>query len=179
MARKSNKANDKISLTVCLVIVLAATFAECMNYDFNKAQHNDLFSAAIGLVGWFGMFFHSQRIIDNNLFKRFAIVGLAIFCISVLKQYLTFFSLLSLFAAGLPLLFVGFFRVLTFLFFQDYPIISRTPTIVFSSKHGMARVEGIDEGYKPTMKERVFSLLLFMGFMAFAFCIILLLKNLM
>lgn len=39
-----------------------------------------------------------------------------------------------------------------------------------------AHFEGDDKGYIPTMKEKIFSLLLFMGFMGFVTCIVFLLK---
>ena len=168
---KSEMDSNKISLTIYSMIVLAVAFAEFMTYD-KTSFRQDYFSAAIGLVGWFGIFMHSQRIIDCNSFQQFAFVGLAILVVSAIKQSLTSYILLPLFAAGLPLLFVGFFRLLTFIFYRDYPNTSKRIIIIFGSKYGKASFDGDDIGYKPPMKERIFSLLLFMGFMGFAFVII-------
>ena len=159
------------------MIVVAAIFAEFMTYDKTKVYHPDTFSVAIGLVGYFGIFMHSQKIIADNSFRQFAIVGLAILVASIIKQALTGYSLLPLFAAGLPLLFVGYFRVLTSMFYKGYPNSTIKPTVIFATKLGQTYFDGKDEGYKPPMKERVFSLLLFMGFMFFAFGLIWFIKN--
>jgi len=161
------------------MIVFAAIFAEFMTYDKTKVYHPDTFSVAIGLVGLFGIFMHSQKIIDNNLFRQFAFVGLVILIASIIKQALTSYNQLPLFAAGLPLLFVGYFRVLTFLFYKGYPNSTKKPTVIFATQWGQTYFDGKEEGYKPPMKERVFSLLLFMGFMFFAFGIIWLLKSIL
>ncbi len=175
---KSKISSDNISLVIYALIVLASIFGEFMTYDKTQTSHTDYFSATIGLVGYFGIFMHSQKIINDNSFKQFAFVGLAIFVVSIVKQTLTGYNLWTLFAAGLPLLFVGYFRVLTSLFYKGYPN-SKKPTVIFASQSGRTYFDGKEEGYKPPMKERVFSLLLFMGFMAFAFGIIWSLKKVM
>lgn len=178
MDTNNNKTDDnKISLTIYSMIVVATIFAEFMTYEKNITHHTDYFSAAIGLVGYFGIFMHSQKIINDNSFRQFAIVGLGIFVASIIKQTLTGYNLLPLFAAGLPLLFVGYFRVLTSLFYKGYPNSTVKPTLIFATKLGQTYFDGKDEGYKPPIKERVFSLLLFMGFMFFAFGLIWFIKN--
>jgi predicted membrane channel-forming protein YqfA (hemolysin III family) len=159
------------------MIVAATIFAEFITYDKNQTHHTDYFSATIGLVGYFGIFMHSQKIIDDNSFRQFAFVGLAILVASIIKQALTGYSLLPLFSAGLPLLFVGYFRVLTSLFYKGYPNSTTMPTVIFATKLGQTYFDGKDEGYKPPMKERVFSLLLFMGFMFYAFGLLWFIKN--
>ncbi len=157
------------------MIVLAAIFAEFMTYDNTQVYHPDPFSVVIGLIGYFGIFMHSQKIINNNTFRQFAFVGLAIFIASIIKQALTGYNQLPLFAAGLPLLFVGYFRVLTALFYKGYPNTTTKPTIIFATQFGKTYFDGKDEEYKPPMKETFFSLLL-LGFIFFAFGLILLLR---
>jgi len=174
---KKIKSGDKVSLTIYALIVLASILAEYITYEKDQAYHGDYFSVVIGLVGYFGIYMHSQRIIQNNSFQQFAIIGFAIFVVSMVKQALTNYNLLPLFAAGLPLLFVGYFRVLTYLFYRDYPNATKKPIIIYANKFGQANYDGKENGYKPPIKERVYSLLLFMGFMAFSFGLILLLKN--
>ncbi len=174
---KSKPDLDKFSLTLCVVIVLASIFAEIMTYDKTQSYHWDLFSLTIGLVGYFAIFLHSQRIIDNNLFSRFAFIGLAILSVSIIKQAMTNYTWLLLFVAGLPLLFVGYFYLLTLLFYRDYPNSTKKPTIVFATRFGRTYFECRDKGYKPTIKEKRFSLLLSLGFMAFAFGLMVLIRS--
>lgn len=178
MDNNNNKIEDnKFSLTIYSMIVTATIFAEFITYDINQTLHNDYFSAAICLVGYFGIFMHAQKIINDNSFQQFAIVGLGIFIASIFKQILTGYNLLSLFAAGLPLLFVGYFRALTSLFYYGYPNSTAKPTVIFATKLGQTYFNGKNEGYKPPMKERAFSILLFMGFIFFAFGLIWFIKN--
>lgn len=176
-SNKNYVDSNKLSLTIYTVIILSIIFAEFMTYDETKIQHPDIFSLAMGFVGYFGILMLSQKIIDNNSFKQFAIVGLVILFVCIIKQTLISYNRLHLFAAGLPLFYIGYFRVLTSLFYKNYPEITKKPTIIFASKFGQADFEGKEDGYKPPMKERVFSLLLIMGFMFLAFGLIWFLKN--
>jgi len=174
----TNKTDDNnFSLSIYLIIVASTIFAEFMTNDKNQTHQTDYFSIAIGFVGYFGIFNHSQKIINDNSFQKFALVGLGIFVASIIKQTFTGYNFLPLFAAGLPLLFVGYFRVLTTLFYKGYPNSTAKPTVIFASKFGQTYFDGKDEGYKPPMKERVFSLLLFMGFIFFAFVLLWFIKN--
>jgi len=159
------------------MIVVAAIFAEFMTYDKKIIYQPDIFSVVIGPVGYFGIFMHSQKIIADNSFRQFSFVGLAILVASIIKQTLTDYNQLPVFIAGLPLLFVGYFRVLTSLFYKGYPNSTTKPTVIFATHLGQTYFDGKEEGYKPPMKERVFSLLLFMGFLFFAFGLILFIKN--
>jgi len=54
---------------------------------------------------------------------------------------------------------------------------SKKPTIIFPRTRGQAGFDGDNQGYKPTMKERIFSLLLFIGFWFFVLGLIWFLKN--
>jgi hypothetical protein len=174
----NNKSdNNNFSLLIYSIIVVATIFAEYMTYDKNQTHHIDYFSVAIGLVGFYGLITHSQKIINDNLFLYFSIVGLGIFIASIIKQTFTGYNFLPLFAAGLPLLFVCYFRALTSMFYQGYPNSTVKPTLIFTSKFGQTYFDGKDKGYKPSMKERTFSFLLFTGFMFFALGLIWLLKN--
>jgi hypothetical protein len=174
---KNKIDGNKILLTIYVMIVLAVIFAEFMTYGKTNVHHLDIFSLAIGFVGYFGIFMYSQKIIDNNSFRQFVFIALAILVVSIIKQALTNYNQLPLFVAALPLLFVGYFRVLTSLFYKDYPNATNKPTVIFATKSGQTYFDGKEEGYNPPMKERVFSLLLFMGFMFFAFGLIWVLKK--
>lgn len=165
---KNKMDGDKLSLTIYAMIVLSAVFADVITYDKTNTYHPEFFSYVVGLVGYFGIYMQAQRIIDNNSFRHFAFVGLAILVVGIIKQTLTGFDVFPLYAAALPLLFVGYFRLLTSLFYKSYPNTKTKPTVVFATKF-QAYFDGQEEGYKPTMRERVFSMLLFLGFWLFNF----------
>jgi hypothetical protein len=177
-SQQITKMTDKnrFSLTVYLIIILAATFTEVMAFINEGQRDNDFFSIAIGLVGYFGLFMHSQQIINKNDFKKFGLVGLAIFAASIIKQSLTGYHQLPLLTAGLPALYIVYFKLMTLLFYRDFP--KTKPVIVYASKTGTSSYQGDDQGYKPTMKEKLFSLLLFFGFLGTAFGLILIIKEL-
>jgi hypothetical protein len=174
---KDEKENNKLELTIYSIIVLSIIFAELLSYFKSKVYDIDYYSSAIGFVAWFGFFFHSQKIINKNQFKKFAFIGLLIFMLSIIKQLLTSYHKFPLMIAGFPLLYIGYFRLLTFLFHKEYPKSEKKLIIVYASKFGTAEYEGKERNYIPSMKEKLFSLLLFMGFMGFAFGIAMLLKN--
>ena len=176
---KDKTGLDKFSLTFCIIIVLAAALAEIITYNKTQSFHTDIFSTVIGLVGYFDTFLYSQRIIDNNLFRQFAFIGLAILMCCIFKQVLTSYDQLPLFASALPLLFIGYFRLLTYFFYKHYPDLAKKPTIIFATRFVKADFKGRDYGYKPTMKEKIFSLLLSLGFMAFAFGLSMFIKNIL
>lgn len=169
------KDKNKFTLIVYSIIILAAIFTELMAFINEGQRDNDFFSVAIGLVGYFGLFMHSQQIINKNQFKTFGLVGLAIFLASIFKQSLTSYHQLPLLTAGLPFLYMVYFRIMTALFYKDYP--KTKPTIVIATKTGTTYYEGKGKGYKPTMKDRIFSLLLFMGSIGTAFGLILFIRE--
>jgi hypothetical protein len=164
MKLNSLSDRDKLSLTIYFMIVLAAIFTEVMTYNKNEIHHPDIFSLAMGFVGYFGIFMYSQRIIDTNSFKRFAFVGVVIFVVCIVKETLTGYNRSALFVAALPGLYVAYFRFLTALFYKHYPDIKEKPTIIFASKFGNTYFKGEEDGYKPTLKERLFSVMLLIGF---------------
>ena len=170
-----NKENNKESIIIYSIIFIAIVSTEIFVYKKEMEEHVDLFSIAIGVVGWFGMFMSSQTIIRKNLFRQFTYLGIALFVICIIKQLIVGYVLFSLLASLLPLIFIGYFRLLTELFFKGYPNTTERPIIIFGGKTG-AYFEGDTDGYIPTMKEKVFGLLLFMGFMGFIFGLTLLLK---
>ena len=170
------KENNKESLIIYSIIFLGVVVTDFFLYKKEIEEHLDLFSISMGLVGWFGFLMHSQKIITKNLFRLFTYIGIAIFTLCIIKQLLIGFILFPLLTSTLPLIFVGYFRLLTYLFYKDYPQTEPKPIIVFGSKYGTAHFDGDDEDYVPTMKEKTFSLLLFMGFMAFIFGVVFLLK---
>jgi hypothetical protein len=174
---ESEKDVDKITLTLIVVVIIAVLFAEVVSFYKTKNFDLDLFSPAIGLSVWFAIYFNSQRIIYKNLFKEVFILGIGIIMICFLKQAFTRFNNISLIISAIPFIYIIYFRFLIRLFYKDYPEISRKPIIVFASKVGSAIYEGKDNGYKPSMKERVFSSLLYVGFILLSLAIVIVTKK--
>lgn len=157
-------------MRIYIIIVIAILLTDVILADRNKVQRTDIFSMALGLVTVFFFYLNSQRILWHNNFKTYFLFGLVVFVAALTKELVTGFYFVSLFLAGLPIIFVLYFRGLVALFFKGYPDRSDKPTIVFASQYsGSAYYDGKEEGYKPTIKEKVFSLLLFMGFIFFIF----------
>lgn len=171
-----NKENNKESIIIYSIIFIAIVCTEIFLYKKEMEERVDLFSIALGVVGWFGMYMSSQTIIRKNLFRQFTYLSIALFVLCIIKQLIVGYVLFSLLASLLPLIFIGYFRLLIELFFKGYPNITERPIIIFGSKTG-THFEGDNNGYIPTMKEKTFGLLLFMGFMGFIFCLTLLLKT--
>lgn len=168
----NEKYNDRIALAIYLVMFFSVAFGELIAYDKSQINYHDYSSVVLGLAGWFGVYMYSQRIINRNLFWQFACIGLTIFALSAIKQFLTSYNQLPLFIGGLPLFFVGHLRLLVFLFYRKYPNSPKNPTVIFSSK---IRAFYNNQGYVPRVKDKLFSSCLFFGFIGFPFgCIILL-----
>jgi hypothetical protein len=146
------------------MILISAAFSDFITYD-----ENGFFSVIIGHTGWLGLFFYSQQIINKNQFLQMLFVGIGIFIVCQIEQKIFYKKLsnASIFTSMLPFGYILYFRLLIFLFFKDYPESIRSekrPAIIYASKCGRVNHERSYLGHKPTMKERVFSLLLFIGF---------------
>ncbi len=168
---------DKITLGIISIIIFAVLFVEIIAYFRTKTFESDLFSPAVGLTIWFCFYINSQRIIDNNLFKKIITISIAIIFICFLKQALTEYNYTHLTIAGIPLIFSIYFRLLVSLFYKNYPKLVQIPVIIFATQFGNTDFKDKDEGYKPTMKERVFSLMLFIGFIFLCLGFVIVLKR--
>jgi len=171
-----NNKYSKTTLTIYIIFIFATKLTDIALFNKTKIQQTDYASTIIGFVTFILFYFNSQRLLNENHFFKFGLFGLFVFIICLTKQFMTSIQILPLFMATVPFIFVIYFRVLTYLFYKDYP--NKKPVIVFASQYSSASYDGKDKGYIPTMKEKTFSLLLFMGFMFFAFGLILLLKSL-
>lgn len=169
------KKYDRTTVRIYAIVVIAILLTDVILTDRNR-DRTDIFSAALGIVTAFFFFMDSQRIVRYNNFRTYLFFGVAVFIAALTKQLMAGFYVVPLFLAGLPIIFILYFRGLLALFFKSYP--DDKPTIVFASQYsGSAYYDGKDEGYKPTMKEKVFSLLIFIGFIFFVFGLLWLSKN--
>ncbi len=170
--------DNKPALFVYLIIIFGFIFAG-IKTDGDITIKTDIISAGFGIVTWQLFYFLSQEILDNNLFSKFCLFALfclivRLFCNVVLD--IPNFDMLALFYISIPLLYIFYYRILIFFFFKDYSIENKI-TIVFFSKYGSQSYDGSEIGYKPSSKEKIFSLLLFLGFMFLVFGLIILIIN--
>lgn len=165
---KKLRESDKMNLIIFLMILISAAFSDFMTYNENSHE-NGFFSLIVGCSGWLGLFFYSQQVINKNQFLQMLFLGIGIFIVCQIEQKILYKKLsnVSIFTSIIPFAYVLYLRLLIFLFFKDYPESIRSekrPVIIYASKYGRADYERRYLGHKPTMKEKVFSLLLFIGF---------------
>jgi hypothetical protein len=177
MSKSAKNAESYELLIVFAIVISAAFFTDIFTFYKFKVNQSDYFSVVIGFVGSFGFYLNAQNIINNDSFLKFAFVGLGIFIASVIKQSFTNYDQYYLAVATLPLLFIGYFRLMLYFFYKDYPKNSSKPIVIFGTSLGQTNFNQKDKGYKPSMKEKLFSLLLFMGFIFFVLGFFLFLKN--
>ena len=80
----------------------------------------------------------------------------------------------------IPFVYILYFRSLVFIFFRNYPDCIQNidrPVIIYASKYGRADYERRYVGHKPTIRERIFSLLLFLGFIWFIIGIVMIFRT--
>ena len=167
--------DNKITLSIYLIIILGITFA-AIKTEGDVTIKINMVSAGFGIVTWQFYYFLSQEILENKLFLKFGVFGLLciivrLFCNVVLD--IPNFDMLAHFYISIPLLYIFYYRILIFFFFKDYSIENKI-TIVFFSKYGNQYYDGKEIGYKPSSREKTFSILLFLGFMLLVFGVIIL-----
>jgi len=128
-----------------------------------KNEDIDIYSLVIGLVIWIPFYINSQDIINKQQFRLYSFYGVAVLICNILFQCLTKdINLSSLIFTTIPLLYVGYFRLILYLFFRDYPLVDKKPTIIFYTRSGI----DYEESYSPiSQKDRVFSTVLIIGFL--------------
>ena len=168
--KSSTNKKDIFSIEILIIslIILSTIFTEIMTFNPNK--NDDLFSFAVGLTLYFFFYLNSQKIIDNNQYGRFILGGLILVIISFLKQKITGTNYISLYISGIPLLYMIFLKVTIQLLYRqnDTLKLNEKPIIIYSSKIGIAYYKGSRNGRKPTLKDKVFSILMSIGFMFYA-----------
>lgn len=112
---------------------------------------------------WVLFYINSQEIINDNLFKQYAFLGMQLLVLNIILQQLENENWKFLFFSGIPLLYILYFRLVLGLFFKDYAASYKKPVVVFSSKSGID-YENKENGYTPSRKEKLFSLTLTLGF---------------
>jgi hypothetical protein len=157
-----------MTLIIFAMVLISATFSDFMTHK-NDNSENGFFLIVVGGAGWLGLFFYSQQIINKNQFVLALLVSLCIFIVCQIEHIIFFFkfSSISIIASIIPLAYILYFRLLIFIFFRNYPNCIQNidrPVIIYASKYGIIDYERRYLGHKPTMKERIFSLLLFLGF---------------
>ena len=167
-ANKKIRESDKMALIIFAMVLISAAFSDFMTHKSDNSE-NGFFSIVVGGAGWLGLFFYSQQIINKNQFILASIVSLGIFTVCQIEHIIFFSKLssISILASIIPFIYILYFRSLVFIFFRNYPDCIQNidrPIIIYASKYGRVDYERRYPGHKPTMKERVFSLLLFLGF---------------
>lgn len=153
------------TLIIVLIYLLATVlFFKKMFLDFIA------FSYWVGSGSWLLFYSNSQRIVDKNQFKQFALLGLLIVILSALLLLVTKSSFSNFLMTGYPLFYIIYFRLLLFLFYKDFDDYSyKRPIILFASGGGGKwRPAKPGNGYVISKREIIFSDLLFFGPFVFA-----------
>lgn len=166
------KLNDdyKTAIGVTSGIVGVVLSAEILSYFISNKFEYDYFSPTLALVTWSFLYFGSQDIVNKNSFKEIFLISISVIIICFFKQALTEFNYFTLAVSAVPLLFVIYFRGILSLFYKCFN--SQKPIIVFLSRPKGIEYEGQDKGYKLTVKDVIFSIGIFMGFMNLCFFIL-------
>lgn len=160
---KINIFEFTIYIVIIVFVYLLALLSSYRSsfFDFNRFSYCTGLGLAIVFYG------NSQKIINKNQFKQFAVLGLLMLIFSTTLSIVTKGSFLGLIFTAYPLLYIIYFRLLIFLFYKDFANTYKKPTILFASRIKWTSDNG-DYGYKPSKKEMIFSKLLFFGSFIFA-----------
>ena len=180
-ANKKIRESDKMALIIFAMVLISAAFSDFMTHKSDNSE-NGFFSIVVGGAGWLGLFFYSQQIINKNQFVLMLLISLGVFVVCQIEQVIFFknFSRVSIIASMIPFVYILYFRSLVFIFFRNYPDCIQNidrPVIIYASKYGRADYERRYVGHKPTIKERIFSLLLFLGFIWFIIGIVMIFRT--
>jgi hypothetical protein len=180
--KKSNKTQKEdlnyVMLIIFLIIAVSAILAAIIAGTVSDVVNQ--FAYLSGIIGWIVFYsFSSQSMIDKNLFSRYFLIGFIILITNALLQFFTTLDWFNLFIAATPLLYICYFKILLNIFYKNYQNFIRKPVIVYGSRFGKAYYKGDNVGYKPTMKEKVFSMSLFFGFGLIIFGCMLAIKRLL
>ncbi|QJX45810.1 hypothetical protein HMJ29_02210 [Hymenobacter taeanensis] len=149
---------------VLFLLLILTCFSEALKQNGAAGLAKD-FNA--GLFAWAILWAATQRLIDGNYFKEYALVAalfgfcclLASWPAAPLKDEVIFFF---------PLLYLGWLRVLLWLLFPKYPSGELMPVVSM----GRGGWKGKAGGYIPSWRERWLSVLLFIGPLGFLFLIV-------
>lgn len=163
MKNEINKLEFTIYTLVIFFIYLLAllSFYKSSFFNFNK------FSCCIGVGLSIVFYVNSQKIINKNQFKQFAVLSSLLIIFSAVLAILTNGNLLGFIITTYPLLYIIYFRVLIFLFYKDFANSYQKPTILFASKSKWT-TENNEYGDVLSKNEIIFSNLLFFGSFALA-----------
>lgn len=178
--KSNNKSKEDLNNVMLIIILIIATSAIlAAMIAGNIIDVANQFAYLSGIIGYIVYYyFLSQTIIDKNSNSLYFFIGFLILLINIIIQSFTSFIWVNLFISAVPLLYVLYLKILLNIFYRDYQNIPKKPIIVYGSKFGKAYFKGDTEGYKPTMKEKLFSVTLFFGFILIFFGIIFTIKNL-
>ena len=165
---KSDKVFERIGLKLLVIIVCGLLLTEIITWNPYRFYYKNYYSWILGFGSWIIFYLYPQRIVDQNLFKRFTIIGLSIFIVSWLKQALTTYDVAAMFISLIPLIYINLFRLLILIFFSKYKNINKFPTIITCSRYNIYW-RGKERGYRPTVKEKLLSFLTLYGTIAIIF----------
>lgn len=180
--KKPNKTQKEdlnyVMLIIFLIIAVSAILAAIIAGTVSDVVNQ--FAYLSGLIGWTVFYYYfSQSMIDKNLFGRYFLIGFIILITNALLQFFTSLNWFNLFITATPLLYVCYLKTLLNIFYRNYHDIAKKPVIIYGSRFGKAYYKGDNVGYKPTMKEKVFSMSLFFGFGLIIFGCMLAIKRLL
>ncbi|WP_167498101.1 hypothetical protein [Flavobacterium resistens] len=108
-------------------------------------------------------YINSQKIIDKNQFKEYAFLGLLLVALNFFLQiFINNNDLISFVLTGFPFFYIVYFRLLLFLFYNDFAASYKRPKIFFASRSKWSSGD-LEYDYIATNKEILFSRCLFFG----------------
>ena len=165
----SDDDTDKIGWYFLFAFLIVLIGVDIVNWDSNFFYQNNYHNYFVGLIMWLVFFLRDQIIIDKNLFAKYGLISFGTFLILLVKQFLTTLSYPAIMASLFPLFYIIMLRLIIFAFFPTYrPDINTTPVIVSYTKTGVYW-KGQDSGYKPSKRERIFSVLVIVTSMIYMF----------
>ena len=140
-------------LIAFLLVIVAVDIVTWGTYPISK-YHYHLYIG--GFVLWIIYYVQSQVIIDKNVFLKYSLIALTLIALGFIKLLFTTFSTSALLGVSFPLIYLGILRLLIWTYFPSYPE-SEKPILIYYSKGGRSW-DGQEEGYRPTQKEKRFSI---------------------
>lgn len=112
----------------------------------------------IGGIGWLLNWLLSQRIIDKNLFRNFLFINLSIFLIVFVKQFITKFDTVNLAISFSPIVYLFVLKFGSLIISKNYK--NNNQLIILYFYRTGVDWKGKENGYKPIIIEKIFSLIL-------------------
>ncbi|MBS7253678.1 hypothetical protein [Flavobacterium branchiicola] len=162
LKKRKEDIAELVPYLIIFAIIIAIYLLALLTY-YKSSFDFTLFSFFIGLGSWSWFYSDSQKILNQNLFSLYGIIGLFIFVLNIILKVITDSNFYNCLTAGFSLFYIICFRLLTNLFFKDFAQLHIKPTILFAQKWRKWSHENTNHEYIVTKKELMFSNLLFFG----------------